>query len=339
MRDAIYITGPGDPLVAMVLEQSAGRINFEVVSNEDEPRPLSGFDAVLVGDGPLRARLSHPGGGGPRLVQLTRGHHRDVDAAGLAASGVTVAGAAPVLARNVAEHAIGLAVAAALPDGPRGMLSRDVISRVKGGPQANPFAGKTVGIVGFGRVGQAVAAAAKLRESRLLYADIRTASYDRSKTPPVRRSTLDLLLANSDFVFLCVQWGPTSNPMIEHRELRLLKDGSVLVNAADARLVDGAALGEALRSGRIRAGLDIEEPMAGEIAALPGTVVTPYVAARSQEADRAVARFVVDNIERALAAPDPASAAEGIVEIIDFPRAGDPAFWSSKMAPRASRDA
>ena len=144
-----------------------------------------------------------------------------------------------------------------------------------------------------------------------------------------------MLLSTSDFVFLTASWGPTADPLIGERELRLMSEKAVLVNVADGRLINEEALLAALESESIAgAGLDVAAagtPTAGHpLASAKNCVLTPYVAARTEEADDAVAQFVVENIVDTLNGKTP----QGLVEVIDFPKAGDPAFWSSQMAPR-----
>ena len=330
MHKVIYITDPADPLAERVHTAATGRLDLTVVSGNDAPATLDGFNAVLIGDCRLGSPLATTGENGPKVIQLTRGHHLDVDTAGLVSSGVTVAGAAPVLARDVARQALGLALAARQPQRPSGMQTRDEVTAVLENTKPS-LDGLTVGVVGFGRVGAAMADLCAGFGANVIYSDVRTAARGATATAGLRRSTLDLLLSQSDIVTLHVQWGPTSDPLLTERELRLMGRGSVLVNTADSRLVDAEALITLLRSGRVGgAGLDIEESSAAQFADVPGAVLTPYLAARSDGADEAVARFVVDNIETALSGGEPA----GVLEIIDFPRAGDPAFWSSKMSPR-----
>ncbi len=334
MHRILQITDPSDPLAAKVAAAAAGRLVIETAADSVTEQSLATFDAVLVGDTPLSSPLSPAEDKKPALIQLTRGHHRQIDAATLTRAGIAVAGASPVLASHIATRAFDLATAA------RNVQHKSEIQhgeKVTATPndRSDSLADLTVGIVGFGRIGRALAERCVAAGANVIYCDIRTATHGSAAATGVRRLTLDLLLSQSDIVSLHVQWGPTSDPLITERELRLMGRDSVLVNTADARLVDTAALANVLNSGRIGgAGLDIEEPESSQLADAPNTVITPYTAARSDEADNAVARFVVDNIETALSGGEPDGLPDGLLEIVDFPRSGDPAFWSSKMAPR-----
>lgn len=324
MHRILYITDSADPLVNKVRSVAEGQLDIETVSGASVPPSLVNYEALLVGDTALANPLGDTGDNGPKLVQLTRGHHKDVSTAALIASGITVTGSSPVLAPYVARHVLGLAQAANC-DGKQPAGSGN------GSDYQEPsLAGKTVGVVGFGRIGRAAADLFKLLGATVIYSDVRTAPHGSAAAAGVRRFTLDLLLSKSDIVSLHVQWGPTSNPLLSERELRLMGRDSILVNTADARLVDNEALAVALSSGRINAAFDVEDTGNPALATNLATVSTPHVAARSEEADENVAEFVVSNILTALSGGNP----DGVIEIIDYPRAGDPAFWSSKMSPR-----
>ncbi len=329
MHRVLYITDPADPLIAKIRQAFDGRV--ELVAAEANQLPtLSGFDALLIGDGPLSAPIMSIPADGPKLIQLTRGHHRDVDAAVLAASGITVAGAAPALADHIARHVILGAIAVHERSAHPAPETQGALNAAIAANQSW-LSACIVGIVGFGRVGRAVAKLVMPHVAKVIYSDIRTAPHGATANTNIRRSTLDLLLSQSDIATLHVQWGPTSNPMLGTRELRLPGKESILVNAADARLVDGKALAHVLDTGQIGgAVLDIEDPQYSRLQGLPNMLITPYNAVRSEAADSDVAGFVVSNIEKALSGGGP----DGVIEMIDYPRAGDPAFWSSRMSPR-----
>lgn len=131
--------------------------------------------------------------------------------------------------------------------------------------------GKTVGLVGFGRVGQELA-------SRLLALGTSVIYHDQqpiTTSLPVRPVTLDELLANADILSLQMSWTKSSRPLLGTREIARLKSGAVLVNAAPAAAVDVAALLKALESGRLRAAaVDIG---ADEHSALRDLILHPRV--------------------------------------------------------------
>ena len=157
--------------------------------------------------------------------------------------------------------------------GPRQMLGLDVY-------------GKTLGIVGAGRIGCAVARRARGFGMHILY-------HNRSPRPQIERELgaervpLDELLRRSDFVSINLPLTPQTVHAIGPRELALMKASAVLVNTGRGPLVDEAALAEALRTGRIAAaGLDVFEREPGvlpELLTLENVVLTPHVGSGTLE--------------------------------------------------------
>ncbi|HEY5058591.1 MAG TPA: D-glycerate dehydrogenase [Gaiellaceae bacterium] len=154
--------------------------------------------------------------------------------------------------------------------------------------------GATLGIVGLGRIGSAVAHRARAFEMRVLYHQ-RT----RAECAEVEYRELDDLLAESDIVSLHTPLNPATVGLISRERLSRLCDGATLVNTSRGAVVDEPALVDELVSGRIRAGLDVfvHEPHVPEVLrGLPNVVLTPHIASATSETRAAMARIVVDNI-------------------------------------------
>lgn len=147
--------------------------------------------------------------------------------------------------------------------------------------------GKTLGVVGFGRIGQAVAKRATGFSMRILYYDTRRAAPEHEAALGAKFVTLDELLRESDFVTLHTVLDATTRHLIGERALDLMKESAYLINAARGPIVDEKALVKALRSGRIRgAGLDVyenEPKMAPGLAACKSAVIAPHLASASLE--------------------------------------------------------
>ena len=164
---------------------------------------------------------------------------------------------------------------------------------------------KTLGIIGMGRIGQAVARRARLGfRMDVLY-------YNRSPVPAAeaelqaRRLPLDALLARSDFVCTVLPLTPATGKLIGAREFALMKPGAIFINAARGAIVDEQAMIEALRSGAIRAaGLDVFEheplPADSPLLAMKNVVALPHIGSATHETRDAMARLAVDNIVAAL---------------------------------------
>ena len=334
MSKILYLTDPQDPLVALVRESAPSSMTIDVRDASSAPKLDYLPDAILAGD----AAFGFKPGDFPSspFVQLTRGRHPDIDVAALNDSGVTVASASPVLARYVARHVAGLLAVAIDPAGQRGLVQRHNVASLLDSPDFwAPVSELRVGIVGFGITGRATADLFAAQGASVVYCDIRTPPRGTGGAAGARRSSLDLLLSRSDVVSVHAPFGPTANPLIGARELGLMPEGAVLINVADGRVVAEQDLIGALESGQIAvAGIDVTAngvPSAGHpLVSAPNVVATPYVAARCEDADAEVAKYVVKNIARVLVGDDPG----GVIEPVDYPKVGDPAFWSSRMAPQ-----
>jgi glyoxylate reductase len=154
--------------------------------------------------------------------------------------------------------------------------------------------GSTLGIVGLGRIGQAVAQRAQGFELRVLYAQ-RT----RAETDLAEYRELDALLAESDLVSIHTPLTPETRGLIDARRFALMRDGACFVNTARGEIVDEAALVRELVSGRLRAGLDVfaEEPnVPAELLELQNVVLTPHLGSATRQTREAMTRVVVDNV-------------------------------------------
>ena len=157
---------------------------------------------------------------------------------------------------------------------------------------------KVLGIVGFGRIGQAVARRAAGFDMRVLAHD--PAHRDRVDAfPGVQWAELETLLELSDFVCLHPRMTPASRHLIDEARLRRMKPTAFLVNVARGELVDEAALVRALREGWIAgAALDVyeDEPRVAEgLAELPNTVLVPHIGSASGETRDRMAEIAATN--------------------------------------------
>ncbi len=164
--------------------------------------------------------------------------------------------------------------------------------------------GKTLGIVGFGRIGRAVARRAAGFGMRVLYYD----SKENAGTPcskvsphsPTRCAALPELLKRSDFVTLHAALEAGAEHLIGEKELSLMKPGSFLINTARGPLVDEKALVRALKSGRLGgAGLDVyerEPRLAPGLAKLPNAVLAPHIASASVETRTKMAALAAEGL-------------------------------------------
>ena len=159
--------------------------------------------------------------------------------------------------------------------------------------------GKTIGIVGFGRIGQAVAKRARGFGMRILY-NSRTRKPEVEKELGAEFKPLDELLKESDFVVLAVPLTKETYHMINEDRLKLMKSTAILVNIARGKVVDTEALVKALKEGWIAgAGLDVyeEEPYYNEeLFSLDNVVLAPHIGSATFGAREGMAELVARNL-------------------------------------------
>jgi glyoxylate reductase len=159
--------------------------------------------------------------------------------------------------------------------------------------------GKTLGILGFGRIGRAVARRARGFNMRVLYHDTVRCEAAVEREVGATYADADTVLRESDFVSLHTLFVPETRHLITERTLRLMKKTAILVNAARGPIVDEAALVRALSEGWIAgAGLDVfeEEPKVHPgLLPLKNVVLAPHIASASFDTRLAMATLAVRN--------------------------------------------
>jgi len=225
-----------------------------------------------------------------------------IDLAAATARGIPVGHTPGVLTETTADLAFALLLAAA-----RRIVEADAFVRAGRWRTWSPelllgrdVHGATLGIVGFGAIGQAVARRAAGFGMRVLYASRRDVPFDAATRVP-----LEELLAASDFVSLHVPLTAETERMIGERELRLMRSTAILVNTARGGIIDQPALVRALHEGWIAgAALDVAavEPIpAGDpLLSAPNVVLAPHIGSASVATRSRMASMAVDNVLAAL---------------------------------------
>lgn len=237
---------------------------------------------------------------GARLVVIGRAgvgvDNVDLDAATRA--GITVVNAPTGNTIAAAEHTLALlfALARQIPAADasvrRGEWKRSQFTGVE-------LRGKTLGIVGLGKIGLAVADRARALEMTIIGADPYVTA-EQAALHGVERLELDDLLARADVVTLHVPGGRSTRGLIGRERIARMKPGAFLLNVARGGIVDEAALAEALASGRLGgAAIDVferEPPVDSPLLGAPNTVLTPHLGASTAEAQVAVATEVAAQV-------------------------------------------
>jgi glyoxylate reductase len=219
-----------------------------------------------------------------------------IDVAACAARGVVVTNTPGVLDAATADltFALILATRRHVVEGDRLVRSGSWTGSWSEGRLADDVTGSTLGILGFGRIGSAVARRAGGFDLRVLYTQRRPVETDLGE---FRR--LDALFEESDILTIHVPLTAETVGLVDARRLALLRDGSCLVNTARGEIVDEQALVGELVSGRIRAGLDVfahEPEVPHELLELPNVVLTPHLGSATRQTREAMTRLVIDNL-------------------------------------------
>jgi glyoxylate/hydroxypyruvate/2-ketogluconate reductase len=235
--------------------------------------------------------------------------YNNIDVAACTARGVVVTNTPDVLTQTTADFAWALLMAAArrLPEAERylraGQWQHWSLNQLAG----KDVHGATLGIVGMGRIGAAIAQRAAGFGMKVLYHNrsplpLPVASTSADKHPEFSTPhfcSLDTLLTQADFVVLVVPYNADTHHLINAQRIALMKPDAVLVNIARGGVVDDAALILAMKQGHLHsAGLDVfegEPTLNPDFLTLPNVVLTPHIASSSEATRRAMAQLAIDN--------------------------------------------
>jgi (S)-sulfolactate dehydrogenase len=230
-----------------------------------------------------------------------------IDVAACKARGIEVCPSIGANAVSVAEYVI--ATAMILLRGPTYYATRDVAAGTWDRPKfagSTEIAGRVMGIVGFGSIGQVVGEKARGMGMNVIAYDAMMPD-DHPAWKHARRVSLDDLVAEADVITLHCPKLPETIDLIDKRQFGRMKPGAVLINSARGGIVNEADCAEALRSGRIAGAaldtLDVE-PITPEVGKLfqgiENLILTPHVAGVTKESNRRIAEVAAENVRRIL---------------------------------------
>jgi D-3-phosphoglycerate dehydrogenase / 2-oxoglutarate reductase len=214
--------------------------------------------------------------------------------------GVTVVNSPESLVEGVSEHVVLLILALS-----RNLVAADMGTKA-GGWEKNELVGlelkgKTLGIVGLGRIGRRIGEIAKALGMDIVIYDVIQIPNDILASLGARVVTLDELFESSDYITLHVPMAPDTAHMVGAGRLAQMKKGAFLVNTSRGGVVDEAALASALREGRIRgAALDVfeKEPPSGPILSAPNTILTPHIGGQTVEAQSSAIAAIGERVKQ-----------------------------------------
>ena len=279
-------------------------LGHEVVEQFYEPDQLGAalrdFDAVVVRS-KTKVRANHiDEAKGGKLKLIIRGGVGvdNIDVKYAEANGITVKNTPKASSQSVAELAMGHMFSCARYISIAGHTMREGKWEKKAYGKGIELQGKTLGIVGFGRIGQHLGVMAKAIGMNVVATrSSRTSGTDEATGIPY--VTLDELLEKSDFISLHAPALP-GGPLVNADTIAKMKDGVCIINTSRGGNVDEKALLEALNSGKVRAaGLDVwaEEPSKNhDLYSHPMVSCTPHIGAQTVEAQKRIGAEIVDII-------------------------------------------
>ncbi|MGM9618844.1 MAG: D-2-hydroxyacid dehydrogenase [Oscillospiraceae bacterium] len=296
----ILVTDGMDKKAIARLTESGHEVVEQFYAPEELGAALRDFDAVVVRS-KTKVRANHiDEAKGGRLKLIIRGGVGvdNIDVKYAEENGITVRNTPGASSESVAELAMALMFACARYVSIAGHTMREDKWEKKAYGKGIELSGKTLGIIGFGRIGKKLGLLAKALGMNVL-------AYARH-IPPVEEQvgipyvSLDELLAQSDFISVHAP-AVDGGPLINAERIAQMKDGVVIINTSRGSNVDEAALLEALNSGKVRsAGLDVyaEEPSANkELYSHPMVACTPHIGAATVEAQGRIGEEIVEIIE------------------------------------------
>lgn len=317
----VYVTRPIPEPGLELLRQSCDvevKPTDEMVPKEELLEKVKGRDALLcLLTEKIDKEIIEAGSPNLKIIANYAVGYDNIDVASATEHGVYVTNTPGVLTDTTADMAWALMFSVA-----RRIVEADKFCRAGNfkGWSATLFLGgdiygKTLGLVGVGRIGAAVAMRTKGFNMRVLYVDVRH-NYEIEREVGAVKVDMDTLLKESDFVSLHVPLMPETRHLIGRRSLAMMKPTACLINTSRGPVVDEIALAEALRNKVIAgAGLDVyefEPHIIPELLELDNVVLAPHIASGTVETRTKMALMAAENIIAVLDGRTPPNAVNRI---------------------------
>lgn len=311
----VYITRRiPEPGIEMIRKEHEVEVNpyDRVLTREELLQAVKGKDGILcLLTDKIDAEVFDAAGPQLKVVSNYAVGYDNIDVNEATKRGIVVTNTPGVLTETTADLAWALILATA-----RRVVEADKFTRAGRYEGWAPMLflgqdvhGKTLGIVGMGRIGQAVARRAKGFNMKVLYNDIRRIPEDLEKELNATFVSLDELLEQSDFVSIHTYLSPETYHLINEERLKKMKKTAYLINTARGPIVDENALVKALKEGWIAgAGLDVyefEPKLVPGLAECENTVLLPHIASASIETRTKMATMAAENLLAVLAGKMP----------------------------------
>ena len=281
------------------------KVDIELeLSKEELKKRISAYDALIVRSGTeVTKEIIEAGSMGKLKVIGRAGVGVDnIDMETATEKGIMVVNAPEANTISAAEHTIAmlLSLSRKIPAANVSLKSKKWERKKHMGVEIN---GKVLGIIGLGRVGSEVAKRAEGLGMRVVAYDP-FISRDRARELGITLSSFAEVLSTADFISLHTPLTKDTHHMISKEEIELMKEGVRVINCARGGIIDECALKDAIKSGKVAgAALDVfehEPPEESELLELEEIIVTPHLGASTEEAQRAAAMVIAEEVIEAL---------------------------------------
>ena len=308
------IPGPAQELLKNAGFEVVVNPQDKVLTKEELKKAVAGFDAILsLLSDHIDSEVMDVASKQLKIIANYAVGFDNIDIEEAKKRNIFVTNTPGVLTEAVAEHTFALLMTAA-----RRIVEADKFTREGKYKQWEPFGfigsqvwGKTIGIIGLGRIGSWVGEIAfNGFRMKILYYDVRQ-NPEFEMENQATFGEIDQILAQADFVTLHVPLLPETRHLINSQRLKLMKKTAILINTSRGPVVDETALVESLKNEEIAgAGLDVfenEPVLTPGLADLPNVVLTPHTASATREAREAMSKIAAENIIAALLGQKPPS--------------------------------
>ena len=295
----ILVTDGMDKTALESLRAKGHEVVEQFYAPEELGEAIRDFDVVVVRSA-TKVRANHiDAAKGSRLKLIIRGGVGvdNIDVAYAEANGIAVKNTPRASSNSVAELALAHMLSCARFVSIAGHTMREGKWEKKAYGKGVELGGKTLGVIGYGRIGQALGRMAQGLGMNVVAYDIFHVEGIECET--MHFVTMDELLSQSDIVVLCAPSG--DKPLVDAESLAKMKDGVVIINVSRGANVNEAALLDALNSGKVKAaGLDVwlsEKDPNWALASHPAVSCTPHIGAGTKEAQKRIGAELVDIVE------------------------------------------
>ena len=247
---------------------------------------VGGYDALIIRSRTKVDRDVIDKGSRLKLIARPGTGLDNVDVEYAKSRGIAVVNSPESLVEGVSEHVVLLMLALS-----RRLVFADSGTRAgrweKSALMGRELSGKTLGIVGLGRIGRRIAEVARTLGMSVLFYDVIAIPQDVVSSLGAKVVGLDELFSTSDYITLHVPMTPETAHMVGTQRIGQMKKTAYIINTSRGGVIDEEALVSALREGRIAgAGLDVfeKEPPTGAILTAPNTILTPHIGGQTEEA-------------------------------------------------------